>query len=209
MSRLNTRSVAERRGHDRDFIREADMFFEARGEVHQTMRRLVKRLEKAGIPCAVMGGMAVNAHGHERMTKDVDVLLTRRGFQEFCKRYVPKDYALVPGRSRRFVDRESQRTVGILTTGLFPGRGTPGPIAFPDPEDVREQIKKIHYFDLKTLIELKLAARRWRDFADVVDLIRTHNLDEAYLSKLHPSVRQDFIECVEEKRREDQYDAMP
>ena len=209
MSQSPAMSVDMRRALDRDFIREADMFFEARGEVHQTMRRLIKRLEKAAIPYAVMGGMAVNAHGHERMTKDVDVLLTRKGFDEFCKRHVPKDYAQVPGRPRRLVDRKNQRTIDILITGHFHGRGHPGPFAFPNPEDVRELIKNTHYINLETLIQLKLAARRWRDFADVVDLIRVHNLDEAYLDKLHPSVRQDFIECLEEKRREDEYEALP
>ena len=52
-----------------------------------------------------------------------------------------------------------------------------------------------------------MAARRWRDFADVVELIRVHNLDETYLEKIHPAVHRDFIECLEEKRREEEYEA--
>ena len=59
--------------------------------------------------------------------------------------------------------------------------------------------------DLVTLIQLKLAARRHQDFADVVNLIAVKKLDESFLPKLHPSVRHDFIECLEEKRREDEY----
>ena len=58
---------------------------------------------------------------------------------------------------------------------------------------------------LPQLIQLKLAARRHYDFGDVVFLIQTHNLDESFLQQLHPSVHQDFIECLEEKRREDDY----
>jgi hypothetical protein len=61
--------------------------------------------------------------------------------------------------------------------------------------------------DLPTLIQLKLAARRYQDFADVVNLIRANNLDESFQGKLHPSVQGDFIECLEEKRREDEYEA--
>jgi hypothetical protein len=38
-----------------------------------------------------------------------------------------------------------------------------------------------------------------------VNLIRVHNLDESYIDQLHLAVRQDFIECLEEKRREDEY----
>ena len=36
-------------------------------------------------------------------------------------------------------------------------------------------------------------------------MIREKNLDESFMSQLHPSVHQDFIECLEEKRREDDY----
>jgi hypothetical protein len=54
---------------------------------------------------------------------------------------------------------------------------------------------------------LKLAARRWRDFGDVVELIRFNHLDESFTEKLHPAVHKDFIECLEEKRREDDYEA--
>jgi hypothetical protein len=57
------------------------------------------------------------------------------------------------------------------------------------------------------LVQLKLAARRYSDFGDVVFLIRVHNLDESFAEQLHPSVRRDYIECLEEKRREDEYEA--
>jgi hypothetical protein len=59
---------------------------------------------------------------------------------------------------------------------------------------------------LPQLIQLKLAARRYSDFGDVVLLIRAHQLDESFAEKIHPAVRGDFIECVEEKRREDEYE---
>jgi hypothetical protein len=186
-------------------LKEISMFFEGKDEVHKTMRRLVRRLERAGIPYAVMGGMAVNAHKHRRTTGDVDVLLTAEGLGEFKGHFVPKNYATVLNRPRRFVDKVNQVEVDILVTGRFPGSGKPGPIAFPEPTSVSEIINKIHVVDLVTLIQLKLAARRHQDFADVVNLINRHNLDESFLDHLHPSVRRDYIECLEEKRREDEY----
>ena len=188
-----------------EFLRRIDRFFAGRGPVHQTMRRLVQRLEKANIPHAIAGGMAVNAHGHERMTRDVDVLLTRAGFTEFRRLFVPKYYKPVPGLPRRFIDRKNQRTVDFLLTGSFPGSGKPGPIAFPDPSAVREVIQSIPYLDLVTLIQLKLSARRHQDFADVVSLSRAHNLDESFADRLHPSSRRDYLECLDEKRRDDEY----
>jgi hypothetical protein len=187
-------------------LKEIDMFFQGRDAVHKTLHRLVKRLEKAHISYALVGGMALNAHRYRRTTHNVDVLLTAEGLVEFTDRFVGKDYQLLPGRRRRFVDRNNQVTIDILVTGLFPGSGKPGPIAFPDPEDVTEIIDNVRVVDLATLVQLKLAARRHRDFGDVVELIRVHNLDESFSKRIHSSVRRDFTECLEEKRREDDYE---
>lgn len=187
-------------------LKEIDLFFEARGKEHKTMRRLVQNLDKAGISYAIVGGMAVNAHGHERTTKDVDVLLTADGFNAFRRRFVPKSYDAVEGHPRRFFDRRNHCMFDILVTGLYPGSGKPGPITFPDPAAVSETIQEMHVVNLTTLIQLKLAARRHGDFYDVNHLIRVHNLDEKFLKKLHPAVHRDFIEALEEKRRDDEYE---
>jgi hypothetical protein len=190
-----------------DKLKELDMFFQGKDPVHQTMRRVARRLEKAGIPYAVVGGMAVFFHKHRRATNDVDILLTPEGFAEFRRRFVRKNYDTVPGRARRFVDRANDKTLDVLVTGHYPGSGKPGPITYPDPAAVGETIEKVQFVGLNTLVELKLAARRHQDFADVVSLIRANNLDESFADGLRPSVHQDFIECLEEKRREDEYEA--
>src|SRR5262249_22108099 len=193
-----------------DFMRELkeiSMFFAGKDEVHKTLRRLVKRLDKARIPYAVVGGMALAAHHHRRATVDVDILLTARGLAEFERRFVPKNYGKTLGRPRRFVDKVNQVSLDILVTGRFPGSGQPGPIAFPDPMANSQEFQEVRVVDLPTLIQLKLAARRWKDFADVVELIRHNHLDESFVEKLHSSVRNDYLECLEEKRREDEYDA--
>lgn len=190
-----------------DRLKEIDMFFEGRGKEHQTMRRLVSRLRKARIPYAVMGGMAVNIHGYERTTKDVDVLLTPAGLERFRQTFVGKQYATVPGRARRFVEKQSGVDIDVLLTGGHPGFGKPGPLTFPSPARASEEIDKVRVISFAQLIQLKLAARRHTDFADVVNLIRVHDLDESFAKKLHVSVRQDFIECLEEKRRDDDYKA--
>jgi len=188
-------------------MKEISMFFQARDEVHKTMRRLAKRLEKAEIPYVVVSGMAVFAHHYRRTTNDVDFLVTQNGFDRFLRLFVPKNYASIPKRPRRFIDKVNNVTVDFLVTGHFPGSGKPGPISYPDPSDVSQTIEKIQVVNLPNLVQLKLAARRYQDFADVVNLIRFNQLDEAYMKKLHSSVHGDFIECLEEKRREEEYEA--
>jgi hypothetical protein len=188
-------------------LKEIDMFFQGTDPVHKTMNRVAAELEKADIPYAVVGGMAVNAHRHHRTTDDLDILLTSEGFAAFRQQFLGQSFDTIPGRPRRFVDRGNAVTLDVLVTGMFPGSGKPGPITYPDPTTVRERIENIEVVNLPTLIELKLAARRYQDFADVVSLIRVHQLDESFADRLHPTVRSDYIECLEEKRREEEYEA--
>ena len=183
------------------------MFFQRRGPVQRTMRRVARRLERAKIPYAIMGGMAVNAHHHERTTKDVDFLLTTEGLAALRRLAGSTEFDAVPGRPRRFIDRTTKVTFDVLISGHFPGSGQPGPVQFPDPSDVSQTLDRLQFVNLPTLIELKLAAHRYQDFADVVNLIRANDLDESFQFKLHASVRGDYIECLEEKRREDEYEA--
>ena len=188
-------------------LKEISRFFAGKDEVHKTLQRVVKRLEKAGIPYAIVGGMAVIAHRYVRTTGDVDILLTADGFAEFKRLLFPKHYELQAGRKRRFKDRTNGVTIDILVTGSFPGSGKPGPIAFPDPSSASEVVHNIRVLRLTTLVELKLAAHRHRDFGDVVELIRFNDLDETFADRLHASLRRDYVECLEEKRREEEYEA--
>ena len=92
------------------------------------------------------------------------------------------------------------------TRGSSHGRSRIFRLAYPDPAAVSQTIARIRVVDLPTLIQLKLAARRYQDFADVVSLIRANDLHETFALQLHTSVRRDFIECLEAKRREDEYE---
>ena len=207
MSSLQMADAAAKATSFDEQIRMVDRFFEGKDEVHKTLRRLVRRLERANIPYAIVGGMALTAHRYLRVTTDVDILLTPTGFAEFQKLFVPKHYERQQARKRRFIDRANGISLDVLVTGLFPGSGKPGPIAYPDPSEVAEIRDKKRVVNLLTLVQLKLAAHRWRDFGEVVELIRFNNLDDSFVQKLHPSLRSDYTECLEEKHREDEYEA--
>jgi hypothetical protein len=58
-------------------------FFMGTSDVHQALARVTNKLEELGIPYAICGGMAVNAHGYQRTTTDVDLLLTPAGHARF------------------------------------------------------------------------------------------------------------------------------
>jgi hypothetical protein len=53
---------------------EGGLFFENKGAVQESLRRIARRLNELGIPYAIAGGMALFQHGYRRFTEDVDIL---------------------------------------------------------------------------------------------------------------------------------------
>ena len=169
-----------------------------KGIVFETMKRLAHRLRDEGIPYAVIGGMALAAHGFVRMTLDVDILLTPEGLAQFQKKLVGKGYvAEFPDAEKTFRDAETNVKVEIITSGEFPGDGLPKPVSFPEPEGRTVGVDDVLVINLEKLIELKLAsglsaAHRMRDLADVQDLIMALNLPLAFKNRLDKSVRPEY-----------------
>jgi len=63
-------------------IREASRFFMKDDPVHQSLLEITQRLNDLGIPHAILGGMALVAHGYDRTTVDVDILVTSTSLEE-------------------------------------------------------------------------------------------------------------------------------
>jgi hypothetical protein len=176
----------------------ADDFFMKKGIVFETMRRLAQRLDAEAIPYAVIGGMALAAHGYVRMTLDVDILLTPEGLARFREKLVGRGYDEdFPGAAKSFRDSETNVKVEIITAGEFPGDGLPKPVCFPEPEGQTIEEDDVLAINLDKLIELKLASglsatHRMRDLADVQDLIIALNLPLELKDELDKSVRPEY-----------------
>jgi hypothetical protein len=181
-----------------DILILAGDFFMKKGIVYETMQRLAERLESEGIPYAVIGGMALAAHGYVRMTLDVDILLTPDGLARFRKKLLGRGYILdFPGAEKSFRDTETNVKIEVITAGEFPGDGLPKPVAFPDPEGQTVEEDNVRVITLEKLIELKLASglsagHRMRDLADVQDLIIALKLPLDLMNKIAKSVRSEY-----------------
>jgi len=174
-------------------------FFMGTSDVHQALARVTNRLDELGIPYAICGGMAVNAHGYQRTTTDVDLLLTPEGHARFKAAAVGLGWVdKFPG-SRGVKDAQNRVPIDFLLTGGVPGSGVQRGVVFPDPAAVSVEIEGRRYLALASLIELKLASGlsapdRLQDFADVIQLIRKNALVEHFADQLHPYVQPKFRE---------------
>jgi hypothetical protein len=180
-------------------LREGSMHFDDSSSVHKTLRALTKRLNELGIPYAVVGGMAMFAHGYRRFTEDVDLLVTRAGMEEVIQKLEGLGYVQPAGTSTKLRDTATGVRIEFLIAGQYPGDGKPKPVVFPDPADVSVEIGEIRFLNLRTLIELKLASgisapHRLKDLADVQELIAVLALQQDFADQLDASVQPKFRE---------------
>jgi hypothetical protein len=179
-----------------------ERFFMGLSEVHGAMRKLCATLEDDGIPYAVAGAMALNAHGYRRATVDVVVLLTRAGLTSFKERHLGRGWVeRFPG-SKGMRDVELNVKIDVLIAGDFPGDGKPKSVSFPDPSvAVRGDGVMI-----LPLVQLKLASGlcnpdRMKDLADVQELIRAAALPIDLERALDPTVRSKYAEIWHATKR--------
>ncbi len=92
----------------------------------------------------------------------------------------------------------------------YPGDGSIGPVAFPNPKECQQLIDDMNVISLPKLIDLKLTSYqrlpqlRLQDAADVVELIKIRNLNRSFSDSLHPSVRTQFEEFIDNLEKDRQ-----
>jgi hypothetical protein len=181
-------------------VKEATGFFMKNDPVHGALQEVARRLDAEGVPYAVAGGMALVAHGYDRTTVDIDVLVTESGLSTIHQRLVGLGYRpAFEGSRKQIRDTERGVRVEFLVAGEFPGDGKPKAVAFPDPMGSSVEIGGVRYLRLPTLIDLKLASGishpgRLKDLADVQELIQARSLPLEFREELDSSVRDKYEE---------------
>ena len=163
-------------------------------------------LARAEVPYALVGGIAVIHHGYVRTTQDIDLLLDRSELD----RVVPLLNAggFDTSGERRWQHRSTRVNVDLLFAGEPMPRERD---RYPSPADVGRSSREADIVDLPALVTLKLQAGRFRDEADVVELLQ--RLDEGeYLvveAAVTPEVRPRLFElrtiAVDERRWDDHH----
>jgi len=167
------------------------LMLDKRGAVLETARTVSRVLREHHIRGAVIGGVAVVLHGHVRTTKDVDVLIQQpleplRGVLE--------------SEGFEFDSAQGEFRRDAVPVHLVPqDMVTPAPKTFVEIEDITT-------LRLADLISIKLHSgtrniARAQDLADVIGLIRQHQLSPSYASQIDPPVRAEFRKLAKAVRR--------
>ena len=187
---------------DRDLgwaLNESGLHFQGQSSVHKALRAIVRRLNELDIPNAIVGGMALFAHGFRRFTDDVDLLVTRESPKVIHEKLEGRGYLPPFAGSKQLRDTENGVKIEFFVTGGYPGDGKEKPVAFPDLSRVTVDLDGVSILALPTLIELKLASgmsneRRMKDITDVDELIRILKLPRDLAAELNPYVRPKYLE---------------
>ena len=95
----------------------AGEFFMARSPVHAALAKLIRALEDAGVPYAIIGGMALGEFGYVRVTEDVDVLLTNAGLEAFKRAHLGRGWVEKFAGSRGLRDTENDVPIDVVLAG--------------------------------------------------------------------------------------------
>ena len=171
--------------------------------------KLAASLEKEGIDYCLVGGNALKAHGFDRATTDIDLLMTEDSLKKFVETHVGRGYARrFAGAKTKFLRAVDKVPIDIVVTGAFPGNEQTE-VPFPEPSEISfegvvfpDNDQMVRVADLINLINLKLVCykdlpeHRPQDLVDVRRLIQCNKLDGAFADNLHPSVREIFLRAV-------------
>lgn len=163
--------------------------------------RVVHAIDRvlAAIRCeaVVGGGWAVWRHGFiGRVTQDIDIVLPVDRIDEFLKVASVSGFQILqtnPGRWPKVHHKGTDIQVDILPEGQHPG--TPpqlAPTSIPSPKAMGAAGVSLRYIELAPLIELKIAAGRTKDKADVIELVRANRQQADFIREHLQSVHESY-----------------
>lgn len=150
--------------------------------------RIFAALERHGVEYLTIGGVAVNAHGHLRNTRDVDVMIewTAENMQRLAAALAELQAKLF-GVDAELLDVDPLNPDDLLSGGNFTLRTASGGLDLFDPDEIPggrpyEEMRpraveaivagvRIRAVGLDDLIRLKRESGRDRDLEDVATLL--------------------------------------
>jgi hypothetical protein len=178
-------------------------------DVSERARRAADALQRAGIPCAVVGGQAVAAwvarvdREAVRNTKDVDLLVRRRDLARIVEalQAVGFVYQTVFG-VEAFLDGP-QGSVRSAVHLVFAGERVRPDYPLPAPEVAEsEPGPEFRVATLDALVRMKLTSFRMKDKLHLIDLLDVGLLDASWSARLPPELAARLAELIAEHERE-------
>lgn len=137
----------------------------------EVLHDLENASESINIPITIIGGMAVAAHNYPRYTSDIDIIVKSSDAKKLADYLLNINYENI-GQNK--LKHSNGAIINICAEGV-----NVGSLSFPAPPN----LSGVFIAELPFLLALKSEANRYKDRADVVELIKRNNLTIDYIKK--------------------------
>lgn len=181
-------------------------------KVKDRLRRAAGALEAAGIEYAVIGGNAVAAWVSRvddsvvRNTRDVDILVRRADMPRIVPvmegaGFIHRTVSILGGKGRieRFLDGPGAKVrEGVHL--IFADEKVNEESIEPSPSvsEVDPTHQNFRLIDLLALVTMKLTSYRRKDQVHLLDMIEIGQLDESWLPRVPPALRQRLQDLLDD-----------
>jgi hypothetical protein len=158
----------------------------------RSVETIVRALNDAKVQYLIVGGLAVNAHGFVRLTRDMDIVLSLKKKNVICglRAFFSIGYRLaIPASPEDFADKtirerwRVEKNMIVLKLWSDEHRRTPVDIFVYEPFEFAREVRQAVSLEicpgvpakvvtLKTLLEMKRTAGRPQDLIDIEELRR-------------------------------------
>ncbi len=158
----------------------------------RSVEEVVRALNDAGVRYIIVGGVAVNAHGFVRMTRDLDLViqLDRQNIIDGLNSLLGIGYQMaIPASVGDFANPETrdewknERNMIVLKLWSDIHRRTPIDVFIYEPFDYAAEVNRLSWMELspdlsapivslETLLQMKREADRPQDHIDIEELSR-------------------------------------
>lgn len=175
---------------------QGSLHFEKANAVHDTLRKIVAKLQSLQVRYAIVGAIAMFFHGYRRFTEDVDILIAPEGWRSLVGSLHDHEFILDENTSVR--DAATGVRIDFLLTDQWTNGGGQV-VSFTPNEEQCCQVDGITFLRLQRVLEMKLLSgmtrrSRLRDLADAQAMLETLQLPRDFANQLHPSVQSKYRE---------------
>lgn len=174
--------------------RKVDADPEALKEAVALTRKAVRQVD--GAYACFIGGLAVQEHGYQRWTDDVDVVVDAAHFSQVMDVLRSMNFMITP--KGWLENRDTGARIDLLKEGV---KLHDSKLPLPHPSELG---KNGGFATVASIIRLKLdSGGRMKDLADIVELLKVR-IDETdtIATQLPESLRAQFTSLVAQARRE-------
>lgn len=168
---------------------------------HNAVKELGSILQEAKVDYAITGGVALGIHNYFRATDDVDVIVSKEGFETIKEELIGRYFQFRPGSTRNVYFSFMNRRIPV--DFIIEGDNKSG-LVLGNPKKYRERKNGVWWVNLPKLLEIKISGgfqkNREADWPDAIRLIRENELEIDFLenSQADERVKRKYVELFQQ-----------